>query len=1403
MAAPRRQSDEEDAFVFVFDRRTSSAPEVKIPTGGLFTFSDFKSRVCAALSIQENESFVISTTNREEIRSDESWDLIDKGDTLYVLKDLAQELVAPAKERVNYLPHYDTIVKGGMYEYYASEGQNPLPYAFAELIDNSLAATAHNDAAREIEIRLHFDDSVPQRNCIIVIDNGKGMSPRQLNNWAIYRLSKFIRREKNFKGDTSADQSTEDLDSSESLDVPVARYMNSDISYFGVGGKQAIFFIGNSTRMISKPKGSFDVHELIISKEEFEKREKNNQSIYSGVIHNRKPGDTAHLSPEDDITARLIEEEAGRESFTAVVIQNVSPAHLPYLKMHFPVWTRQLSHIYHFYLHGPDGNVDVEEGKEAVWSNIDMKVKLFLKGQAQPRVIDLRAIEDDMQTLYARSAASTFEFKAIVDGSSAVEGMLRYHPFLYDRETFPSDAFDPRVDPEPEDDHGYAINEQRARGKRAVFECYWNGRLIPYTLIDEFDWCAIPKKNRHLPVECYNRISGVLWTNDTFQVSTNKLTFLDLEMKLRDKNTVFTRVVKGHDKRTQIDKEFTAWLRECHEKHDKQILFSGFKGVKTRSDLPRQKQFPWSFYTQVEWDNRTFKKGQMVKIQRAAAPLYGTIQCFMLYGDYDGDIFSTGGEMEIAQEPVSLYDEKKIVPLSKLDRTASEATIKYYIDEEMARLPSHLVVTWPNGMEVIPGEKRPAGQTIGDIKVEISNRRGELISKLPGSSAKKLLIELKVIWHSPHGDEVIVSHLSQHGKNWPYWFRKMENMKNIGGHTIQLQTVLNESGATSFAGHQLPSHRIKFAISEGEAERFTVGVLEGPFKTGVPFTVPLEFQDKYRNPAKPPAKLRPTLSAEGLELDYEGVQARGTTLFLKNVIAKGSVPSSGGKNFSLVVAVDDIKETQTLKIRLLPGPPATLSVSPKEDLTIENGTSAQYDIMVYDAAGNATGDGRQIVNAWVVDAPGVPMCTVNTSNTGVATLTTAPICLKKLTATTCLTARFELQNQKGVPTVERKLWVQPSGRASVLQVFRKSGGAELVQVTDDMEITSTVGDVITGLSFKLLDEADREITVTDKIAGKVKVNWVPRPGSDLLLKGLLPDIKVPTSVSDTKYCLVSFLDGTATECHFSVRGKAKAVSRLSCQVEGETSAGIGDPLPAVITVSLTDTYGNPVEIIKYTHCPTILTWQGDRIRSNGKFGGTMNKAVPLEKLRGAVFGEPLPMSYHALCTQIASLEKYRSALSRHMSAQDELQDVINAQKTPEMTDKFKECQEAENQLAQVERQLGVGLSSSKSRGSAHQRPQHSHPSPSSSSSSSSSSAHHENGSSGGPSPAKRSRLSAAGYSSTIPTASISTTSPLLPSAALNGSVDSDPSATPTRTSLRIRSMTTVVSDDGRKKLRKT
>lgn len=58
-----------------------------------------------------------------------------------------------------------------------------------------------------------------------------------------------------------------------------------------------------------------------------------------------------------------------------------------------------------------------------------------------PRVLKLREVDNDMQTLYVNSSASTFEFKATGAKDSLVEGIIRYHPFLFDRETYPLDPY--------------------------------------------------------------------------------------------------------------------------------------------------------------------------------------------------------------------------------------------------------------------------------------------------------------------------------------------------------------------------------------------------------------------------------------------------------------------------------------------------------------------------------------------------------------------------------------------------------------------------------------------------------------------------------------------------------------------------------------------------------------------------------------------------------------------------------------------------------------------------------------------------------------------------------------------------------------------------------------------------
>uniref|UniRef100_A0A673GZ20 Structural maintenance of chromosomes flexible hinge domain-containing protein 1-like n=1 Tax=Sinocyclocheilus rhinocerous TaxID=307959 RepID=A0A673GZ20_9TELE len=655
--------------VCVYDCRSESRvapPPTLIDTAEL-DYSGFLRALRQEFSLSANETFVISTTDRREIDSELYKELVD-GKTLHLLKSVDQELTAATQERIEFLPHYHTLVQCGMYEYYASEGQKALPYAFAELIDNALSATARNTGIRRIEIRLLFDES-QGRPAVVVMDNGCGMTSKQLNNWAVYRLSKFI-RENSIKSEETGYVRPD----------PVPRSLNSDISYFGVGGKQAVFYIGQSVRMISKPAGSPDVHEFVMSKEDFERKEMNREDIYTGFIRNRKPADCSHVSEgEEQFLQSIVMEEKEKESFTAVIITGVQQEHVTYLKHNFNLWTRELAHTYHYYIHGVHGNDQRETRKNDHVSNIDIQISLVERSPRIPCMMNLREVDNDMQTLYINSSFSTFEFKATGARDSFVEGLIRYHPFLYDQETYPVDPY--ALEDEDED---CVILNSEARGKRPVFECFWNGRLIPYTTVSEFEWCARPKKVGAVPLECYNRISGVLFANDRFQVSTNKLTFMDLELQLRDNITIFTRVHNGQELRVNIQREFTNWLKECHERFDKQVMFQGFKGSMTRTDVPtKRQQSPWAIFQAIKWDGKTYKKGQCVKSVKTNPVFVGSIVNFLLYGEHEGDVYATGGYVQIALEPKELYDEVRIIPISKIDRLAAAATIKKKIEDEL------------------------------------------------------------------------------------------------------------------------------------------------------------------------------------------------------------------------------------------------------------------------------------------------------------------------------------------------------------------------------------------------------------------------------------------------------------------------------------------------------------------------------------------------------------------------------------------------------------------------------------------------------------------------------------------------------------------------------------------------
>lgn len=81
----------------------------------------------------------------------------------------------------------------------------------------------------------------------------------------------------------------------------------------------------------------------------------------------------------------------------------------------------------------------------------------------------------------------------------------------------------------------------------------------------------------------------------------------------------------------KIDREFSFWLKDCHEKYDKQIKFTLFKGTITRSDLPSKRQGPWATYSAIEWDGKIYKAGQLVGLTFFRFSIYQNLKFYRIY----------------------------------------------------------------------------------------------------------------------------------------------------------------------------------------------------------------------------------------------------------------------------------------------------------------------------------------------------------------------------------------------------------------------------------------------------------------------------------------------------------------------------------------------------------------------------------------------------------------------------------------------------------------------------------------------------------------------------------------------------------------------------------------------------
>ncbi|KAG9463003.1 hypothetical protein GDO78_022631, partial [Eleutherodactylus coqui] len=113
------------------------------------------------------------------------------------------------------------------------------------------------------------------------------------------------------------------------------------------------------------------------------------------------------------------------------------------------------------------------------------------------------------------------------------------------------------------------------------------------------------------------------------------------------------------------------------------------------------------------------------------------------------------------------------------------------------------------------------------------------------------------------------------------------------------------------------------------------------------------------------------------------------------------------------------------------------------------------------------------------------------------------------------------------------------------------------------------------------------------------------------------------------------------------------------------------------------------QLVQFSHCPTLLTRNGNRIRSNGKFGGLQNKAPTISQLKGMVFGAPLPSEFSTVSGEIDLLQQYRDAVNRSQTVSEQLMQQIKNTESPNMKQKKKEFDQQEKSLQEIEMKLGM------------------------------------------------------------------------------------------------------------------
>lgn len=675
------------------------------------------------------------------------------------------------------------------------QGRHPFVYALAEFIDNALRATRGNkDKVRNIVVTLATSNS-KREGLICVEDNGCGMTKQELNDWAVMNYSLQER----------GLQVKEPENNKRSKGLGAGRFLTGNLSYFGVGSKNAAFFMGSFIKIVTKKSDERYVHELSLCAADLEERYRNHQAVYEEDMVHRNPGDNTTLSEIEvpfSITRKWVDAELmdKASSFTRVIVGNVKSDIIDLISddndgSHV---CTELAHLYHYYLHGDLGNRLPNTGLGQCDLQASSTENTLPNGERMPRIRLQRfndaliswercldEVDDDPETLRLRLQKAEMEFSLEVPNKGIVFGALYYYPYENDRETVPissgsawyNGAMGQSVqtenimttqnvcenllslpsktqgrmssgNPSLQDEECFECeNADTMQFKDPIFEAFWQGRLIPGARIDTVPFIEEVRRKRNakmkdlIPDEVFNRLRGALFFGPSFKVTRNKLLFRD---------NLETLLLDAVPKDRNIEKNFREWIGNCHSNLDKLVRFENLADSQTLATVRGQHGERNTAFFRVQVGNMTISAGEIVRISWQKSSIIGRVVYFSINQVVREEGCYANGRVHVHQLPETVYGGKipKIFSLRRLEGVIAKPDIEEHCKREESRLPSALriePVLYASGEPV----QLEAGDSLPETKLTVVNSQGQKIARSFYNGEKQTIRIKQRLWSLP------------------------------------------------------------------------------------------------------------------------------------------------------------------------------------------------------------------------------------------------------------------------------------------------------------------------------------------------------------------------------------------------------------------------------------------------------------------------------------------------------------------------------------------------------------------------------------------------------------------------------------------------------------------------------